>query len=294
MTENTKKIWDVWLTYEKENAEKNKAYIQMYLQKAATYHMNITLILIEQLDYGVENGEYILYYQGKKMTPPDLVISRCICPILNRHFERMQIPVCNNSKVAEICNDKAKTYQYLLQYGIPMPDTIFCKNSHLPEKISKLSEEKSYVVKSVCGHGGSQVYLRKSSEDDEMILQGIGSDDAVIQELIGKQHKDLRVYVIGKKIIGAVLREAKEGFRSNYSLGGKVSPYALSEAETALVSRIQSVFEFDYVGIDFLIAEDGSLIFNEIEDVVGAKMFYQCYNEDIVAHYLSYLEHKLN
>src|SRR5699024_246313 len=82
--------------------------------------------------------------------------------------------------------------------------------------------------------------------------------------------KDLRVFVIGKTIIAAVLRENDKDFRANYTRGGTAKLYQLNYNETILIQKIINLFEFDYVGIDFLINKTGQLIFNEIEDVVGS------------------------
>jgi gamma-F420-2:alpha-L-glutamate ligase len=90
------------------------------------------------------------------------------------------------------------------------------------------------------------------------------------------------------------LRRSKEGFRANYSLGGEVVEYFLSEDETNRVHQIIEHFSFDLVGIDFIVGDDSALIFNEIEDVVGARMLYECTSIDIVDHYLRYLKATYN
>jgi glutathione synthase/RimK-type ligase-like ATP-grasp enzyme len=115
----------------------------------------------------------------------------------------------------------------------------------------------------------------------------------VVQPLIGSRHQDLRVYVIGNKIQAAVLRTAKEGFKSNYSLGGEVSLYFLSEQETEIVNTIMDQFDFGLVGIDFIIGDEGELIFNEIEDVVGSRMLYRCSDINIVERYLKFIRKQL-
>ncbi len=43
-----------------------------------------------------------------------------------------------------------------------------------------------------------------------------------------------------------------------------------------MVEEICRLFDFGLAGIDFIVEEGGSLVFNEIEDVVGARMLYQC------------------
>ena len=187
-----------------------------------------------------------------------------------------------------ICNDKAKTYQYVAQLKIPMVETRFCKKNQLKLELQQMKNE--VVVKSVSGHGGTEVFLVQNQEYDPRMLTI--ESDFVIQPLVGNKHQDLRVYVLGKEILACVLRIAKEGFKSNFSLGGNVELYQLSEEQEENVNRITALFDFGLVGIDFIIADDGTLLFNEIEDVVGARMLYQCTDINLVKKYLSYIKLK--
>ncbi|MDF2611730.1 MAG: hypothetical protein K0R92_3204, partial [Lachnospiraceae bacterium] len=42
-----------------------------------------------------------------------------------------------------------------------------------------------------------------------------------------------------------------------------------------------------------IIGDQGELIFNEIEDVVGARMLYQCTDINLVRLYLNYIKENL-
>lgn len=333
-----------WIVYFRDGANYNRKYIEFYKEEGKKLDIDVELILVEDLEFGVEQNHWFIRHQGMEVTYPDFVICRAIYPLLNKQFEYMGIKVFNNSFVAEICNDKAKTYQYLAKTGIRMVDSSFFKNSQVKDIISLVDQPT--VIKTVDGHGGSQVFLLKPGgephndrymikdkseeriedsavgiageriegstegivkeriedsavditgeriEDSEEIckvVKGLGSSDVVIQPLTGNRHQDLRVYVIGKEIIACVLRTAKEGFKSNFSLGGEVSLYQLSNEERSLVDIVISQFEFGLVGIDFIIGDSGELIFNEIEDVVGSRMLYQCSDINIVERYLKYI-----
>ncbi len=286
-----------WLIYRQADIEKNKRYIQFYMEEGLKRNMDIRLVVLEELNFGVKAGKWFVSGRYGEITYPDFAVCRTINPLLSKQLEVMGIPVFNNSKVAEICNDKARTYQYVASLGISMPDSEFCRYSHLEDRLSVISGPT--VVKAVAGHGGNQVYLLEPGSSTEVelakkgILRCLNGADAVIQPLTGSKHQDLRVYVIGKKIIGCVLRTAREGFKSNFSLGGEVKSYTLSPEETHLVNRIVNLFDFGLVGIDFIIGDDGELIFNEIEDVVGARMLYQCTDINLVGLYLDYIRSKI-
>jgi gamma-F420-2:alpha-L-glutamate ligase len=301
-----------WIIYNQESAYYNRQYIQFYIEEGAKLGIDIRLILVEKLEFGVKDNHWFIKHQGRDTELPDFAICRAIYPLLSKHLELMGIHVFNNSFISEICNDKARTCQYLAKTGIRMVDTSFYQNNQLRDVLSKV--EADTVIKAVDGHGGSQVFLAEPSDDRKYshitfsnertpqntdkaiisdkylpIIEGIRSSNLVVQPLTGSKHQDLRVYVIGKEIIAAVLRTAREGFKSNFSLGGEVRLYELTEKEKTLVKKIIDQFEFGLVGIDFIIGDEGEFIFNEIEDVVGSRMLYQCSDINIVELYLNYI-----
>lgn len=276
-----------WLIYDKEGAKRNEAYIQMYMKEGQSLGIKILLKYAEELSFGVSQNEMILLEKGKKAVYPDFIICRTIQPKLSFYLEQCKLKVFNNAKVAEICNDKAKTYAYLAGKGIPLIESVFLENHVFADSIEQISYGS--VIKGVDGHGGNQVVLWSEKVDKEEILDTIGNSDVIVQKFTGQAKQDVRVYVIGKRIIGAIKRTAKKGFRSNYSLGGKVEEYHLSKEEEKLVQKIIREFSFGLVGIDFLIGNSGEFILNEIEDVVGARMLYQCTNINIVKEYLLFI-----
>ncbi len=293
---------EAWLIYYRVQAEYNRQYIKFYQEEGTKLGIQVKLLLMEDLEFGVQNNVWFIRYQNQQIKYPDFAVCRAIYPLLNRQLEYLGIRVFNNSFVAEICNDKARTFQYLAKTGIKMVDTGFYRNNQIGTILAKT--QKPSVIKAVDGHGGSQVFLYdtdkkvkvasihqigEANSKEQNIIKGIGSSDIIIQPLVGKKHQDLRVYVIGEKIIASVLRTAREGFKANFSLGGEVCLYELSDREKVIVNKIIEQFEFGLVGIDFIIGEEGELIFNEIEDVVGARMLYHCSNINIVRKYLEFI-----
>ncbi|MDF2869255.1 MAG: hypothetical protein K0R05_830 [Anaerocolumna sp.] len=297
-----------WLIYGKKDAEKNKGYIDFYMTEGKILGIDIVLLHREKIEVGIKNDSWFIRYDGKDCTKPDFVIVRTIYPLLSKQLEGLSIPVFNSSEIARICNNKAITYQSVANLSIPIIDTTFVENAAVSQKLKVIIEPT--VIKTVSGHGGSQVYLslpkcssalpdpykeiRSSETTKEEILAGIGYEDCVMQPFISGRHQDLRVYVIGKEIIAAILRTSNDGFRANFSLGGNVREYELSEDELITIRKIIKHFDFGMVGIDFLIGDKGELIFNEIEDVVGARMLYHCTDINLVKKYLLFIMDNLS
>ena len=64
---------------------------------------------------------------------------------------------------------------------------------------------------------------------------------------------DLRVIVLDGKVIGAMKRTAVgEEFRSNFSLGGAVEKWELSESDRNLAEKVAKVCGLDYCGVDIM------------------------------------------
>ncbi len=281
-----------WLIYTEYEAERNKNYIQFYIDEGKQLNIDMILLIAERIHIGIKDGLWFLSYEGKEIKFPSFAICRMMYPLLTRQLEYMGIPVFNNSKVSFVCNDKARTYQHIAQLSIPMVDTIFGKKEFHNEVIKYIDYPS--IIKTTDGHGGKEVYLIEKKSDIKELIPKIEDKDIVIQPYISKFKQDLRVYVIGTKIIACVLRTAKEGYRSNYSLGGKVELYELTDTQRADVNKIIQLFDFGLVGIDFMIGDQGELLFNEIEDVVGSRMLYQTSTINIVQLYLQYIVDELS
>ncbi|MCD8500956.1 MAG: ATP-grasp domain-containing protein [Bacillaceae bacterium] len=149
-----------------------------------------------------------------------------------------------------------------------------------------------FVLKEVEGRGGQHVYLVHSNVELESLLPQLTAHTIIVQKLGAVPGKDVRVFVIGHEIIGATLRTSSSSFKANVSLGGTSSLYKLSTCEKELVHKIIHLFkgQIGFVGIDFLFGEDGELVFNEIEDVVGSRTLSANSTINVVQLYLKHIE----
>ncbi|ABX43113.1 ATP-grasp domain-containing protein [Lachnoclostridium phytofermentans] len=284
----------IWMIYQEADAKKNEWYIKEHQKIGKSMGLEIELKLVENLEIGVSDGKLVLSEHKKIVEPPKAAIIRTIWPLLSEHLEAMGTRVFNSAFISSMCNDKARTYREISKLNIQVIPTEFVKKENLSRKVAM--ETKPCIVKSVDGHGGSEVFLIETEDyqDDLSKILSLKSNDFVIQPYIEGKKQDLRVYVFGKKILGCILRTANHGFKSNFSLGGAVCEYHLKSEEYELVQKIIDAYAFDLVGVDFLVDEKGNLIFNEIEDVVGARMLYQCTTINLVEEYLDYIKNELS
>lgn len=273
---------EAWLLYDKARVERNINYINIYFEECKKRNIDLKLILIEDIEFGIKNNNCTLLYKNKECSMPQFIIMRTINPLLTKHFEFMGIPVFNNSFVSAICNDKQKTYQYVSKANVEIMDTGFVK------KGTCISIKYPSVIKPSFGSGGENVFLVKNEEEFKKAIDSISDENIVIQKPASDLGKDLRVYVLKDQIIASILRVSNSDFRSNYSLGGTAKIYNLSHEERSIIYKIIELFDFGLVGIDFVFHR-GKMVFNEIEDVVGARMLYSKTDINIVSLYLDFI-----
>lgn len=269
-----------WLIYNREDAEKNKAYIDWMLAEAGTLGMDLRFQFREDLQMGHRNNQLFVDVQRNPVEPPAYAIVRTIDPFLTKQLEMLGVICFNSSFIAEIANNKAKTHQYISTLGIPMSDTVYCGGT-----VQALLPFP-FIAKEVHGRGGKSVYLVKNHEQ----LASLPAEGEWLIQKPAVFGKDVRIFIVGKKIIAAVLRESTSNFKANYTLGGSASLYELSADETTLVQKVIDAFNFGMVGIDFIFNEEGHFLFNEIEDVVGSRTLSALSKINIVREYLELIK----
>lgn len=265
-----------WIIYDRAGYERNKWFAQRMCEATGG-----SLIITEDLEFGINGGVYYRY-KGRELSSPDFAVQRCIFPFLSQVLEGGGARVFNNSRVCDVCNDKRKTHLLADSLGIPSLKTAFGSKSFFN------APDFPFVLKGAEGHGGSEVFFVKNEAELKEGLDKIHSDGFLFQKPASQMGVDKRAYVLGGKIIACVERRAREGFKSNFSLGGEAALKAVTLKEEKIVSKIVSALNPDFVGVDF-VYEAGEPYLNEVEDIVGARMLYALTDLDAAALYGDYI-----
>lgn len=194
------------------------------------------------------------------------------------HYYALGVKTFNIPVVNAIANDKLKAQQLARSLDIPCIATWTEPNTEMIYPV---------VVKTKDGHGGKEVVLctTEAELNERLCLFG---ENSIIQPFISSNNQDVRIWVLGKTIIGAVKRTGKT-FKSNYTLGGTIEIFDVPATLAQYVAKLVDTLQSDYIGIDFLVGEDGQFYFNEIEDPVGARSFFDLYKEDLPTLLIDYL-----
>ena len=294
---------NAYIIYYDEEAKKNSGFIDMLKSECRKYDIAIEYISFEKVNLMSESS---FENKFKKIF---FVINRTREYKLSLRFEKINVKVFHSSKITELGNNKYKTYCYLKEYfernknepqGEWIAHTVLVKADDLNNVLNDYIG-KDYVIKSVDGHGGSQVFslnddgtkhgsYRKNRDNAKNnIYKALQGHDCVLQKRIDSDSNDIRVYIVFGKIYAAVLRHGNDGFKSNFSLGGSVEEYFPDEEQKKNIEKFIEAFgaeQLSMAGIDFILTRDGNLIFNELEEMVGSRMLYNCSKHDIVREYV--------
>ncbi len=273
---------EAWIVYKKEDAKRNRHFIDFF--KASCKKRGVTL----QLRYAEEFDEKQTELSSEK---PLFIVMRATMPELSFYFESLGILVFNSAKFSELANDKEKTLVAAEKRGIKIPVTRYVTHETALREANLLGYP--VIIKPRDGHGGQDVLCMEHEQELEKTLPSFCHERFLMQKPVSHLGRDLRVYVLGGKVIASMLRKREDDFRSNYCLGGSASLYSLSEAEEKTVQSVIQTFSFDFAGIDFLF--DGeNMVLSEIEDVVGTRMLYHFTDIDAVDLYVEYILRKIS
>jgi [lysine-biosynthesis-protein LysW]---L-2-aminoadipate ligase len=185
---------------------------------------------------------------------------------ISRIFEAHGIPVVNSTQVADRCGDKYVTSQLLFQNDVPSPRVLMAF-----DKVSALDaiEAIGYpcVLKPVVGSWGRLLAKVENHQSAVSIVEhkmalGINHQIFYIQEYIHKPGRDIRAFMIGDTLIGAIYRSS-ENWITNTARGGEASNCPITDEMVDICQRASKAIGSGMLALDLFETDDG-LTINEI------------------------------
>lgn len=221
----------IWLLYPDTTPQDSNAF-GWFRDSFARYGLQVEILFW--------NGEGVI--EGLERYPlPQVAIMRGYNSDLSRQLESSGVRVINNADAMEACRDKAVTAQILTAKGIPTP------------KIIPLTDSYPFVMKSPVGSKGEEVFLIENREQllqAQVLLEG---NNPFYQEFIAtSKGRDIRVWVVGGKVAGGLLRSNEHSFKSNFAQGGNASSIILPQEVKELAVAATEALGLDFAGVDIL------------------------------------------
>lgn len=250
-------------------------------------------------DIVIEQDNPCIYYKGEKIENIDAVIPRIGASVtyygaaVVRQFEMMDVSAAVESQALVRSRDKLRSLQILARSGVGMPKTVFTNYSKEVKKIIDSVGGTPLIVKLLEGTQGYGVVLAPTRKAAESIIEAFHSMKArvIVQEFI-KEAKgaDIRAFVIGNKVVGAMKRQGKEGeFRSNLHQGGSGSLIKLTRKEREVALTAAKSMGLSIAGVDMLQSDRGPLIL-EVNSSPGLEGIEKATNRDIASEIIEYVE----
>jgi ribosomal protein S6--L-glutamate ligase len=200
------------------------------------------------------------------------------------------VRVVNPPRAIETAVDKFLTTARLQAAGLLVPRTLACQTwQQAMEGFAALGED--VVVKPLFGGEGRGI----TRIDDEAVaarvfrtLQSLGSV-LYLQEFIPHAGADLRVLVLGEKLVG-MRRCHPDDWRTNISRGARAEPLEVTPELAEMARRAAAAVGTTIAGVDLLPGLDGQLYAIEVNAVPGWRALAQVSELDLAQEILATLE----
>jgi RimK family alpha-L-glutamate ligase len=194
-------------------------------------------------------------------------------------LEERGLRVINSPRTIERTVDKLWTSAVLERCGIPTPRTIVCETSE--EAMEGFRELGDVIVKPLFGSMGLGM-VRVS--DEEMAYRVFRTIEQIrgiyyLQQTIAHDGRDVRAFVIGNRVFGAIERRS-DGWRTNLARGGSARPIELDPEYSALAVRAAAAVGAEYAGVDLLPTSNGVTVL-EVNGIPGWRGLQEATGLDV-------------
>ena len=241
---------------------------------------NVTVLDPVALSLTVGDGSPGLFADGVPLPPPAVAVPRIGTGITDhalavlRHLEVAGVPLLAGSNAVRRAKDKMECLQALTAAGLPVPPTALARQASDADRAIDLVGGPPVVLKFLAGTHGVGVFLAESRESARSILEAMWEmeKNLLVQRFIAAASgTDLRLFVVGNRVVAAMRRRAAEGgFRSNLHHGGRAEAYLPDEPTIDVALRAARALDLRVAGVDLLETGDGLLV-NEVNASPGLE-----------------------
>jgi ribosomal protein S6--L-glutamate ligase len=202
-------------------------------------------------------------------------------------------PVLNPPRAVEICVDKYLTTALLAEAGLAVPPTITCQHADAAlEAFAQLGGD--VVVKPLFGSEGRGMIRLSDPELAWRTFRTLERTQAVLylQQFIPHEGWDLRVFVLGGRVLTAMRRRANGDWRTNVAQGGTPEAVSVTDTEAQLALRAAATVGAPVCGVDLLPGRDGRMYVLEVNAVPGWRALAPVTGVDVATEMLRFLAHE--
>ncbi|GEN56768.1 hypothetical protein GCM10012290_14920 [Halolactibacillus alkaliphilus] len=222
--------------------------------------------------------------------------------LLAKQLEACGLPVFNSSQSIEACDNKGLMHHLLALKGIKQPKTliaplIFDTESPFPKHFLNYVEETLHfpvVVKKSYGSFGMGVYLIHDRQALEDISERLKLEPHIYQQYIKESHgKDMRIHVVGDKVVASMMRKSATDFRANVTNGGEMLIVDVPERFKTSAIAASVALGLDFSGVDLLFGANDEPIICEVNSNAHIENIFKATDIDVSETILKHIIEKL-
>lgn len=204
--------------------------------------------------------------------------------------EERGVPVMNSPRAIERCVDKFYTTALLREAGLRVPETVVCEDAEAA--LAAVRTFGDAIVKPIFGSLGHGMVRVTDPDVALRVVEPLAQVGSVfyVQRTIDHGGRDIRVFVVGGRVIGAIERRAPPGqWRTNVARGGLARAIDLPPAWERMALCAAAAVGADYAGVDLLPSRDGDVFVLEVNGIPGWKGLQQATGIDVASTIVDHL-----
>ncbi|MCL4477982.1 MAG: RimK family alpha-L-glutamate ligase [Deltaproteobacteria bacterium] len=270
-------------------------------QAARSHGHSVRVIDPLKLNIAIVNGKKIVKYKGKDVKKPDIIIPRISGNVNSfslaavKQYEQTNTVILNNPFPISIARDKFMSIQYLLANGVDVPATAMIRNPEDIDSALSMVGGPPVILKLIEGLQGIGVILAESRDSIESTINAFFSlgQNIILQQFISESKgRDIRIFVVGGNVVGAIKRIAKSGeFRTNIHRGANAESIILPDSYKEIALKAASTIGLDIAGVDIIESSSGPKVL-EVNPSPGFEAIEKITKSDIALEIIKYAESK--
>lgn len=259
---------DLWILYNISFMEEQPNPATRMYDEAIKNNIESKLMYYQLL----KEKDNILYYDNEIVTElPKIALLRGNDMNVSSMLEKRGIKVINSTYTIDNCVDKLKTHNMCSKLNIKQIKTYHFNNLNFDESVKLVG--LPFILKYRFGKQGMNIYIINNIDEFNCILKEINPEDYLLQEYIKTTYgKDVRVFIVGDKVVGACKRENNSDFKSNLAQGGLSYNYELTEELKNNSLKLKRELKGDIISVDYVFG-DNELLFCEANTNPGFASF---------------------
>jgi RimK family alpha-L-glutamate ligase len=200
------------------------------------------------------------------------------------------VAVLNPPRAVETCVDKYLATACLEAAGLRVPPTVACQHADAAlEAFETLGSD--VVVKPLFGSEGRGMVRVCDPEMAWRTFRTLERTQSVLylQQFIRHPGWDLRVFVLGGRVLTAMRRFSNGDWRTNVAQGGRGEVVQPSAVEESLALRAAAALGAALAGVDLLLGPQGEWYVLEVNAVPGWRALAAVTGVDVAAAVIDFL-----